>query len=79
MKSYQIDPEIIMKAIIFAAAASLVLTAGFASAAPRKQAQTEKSPQVTAHEQTTSKQDNGGDFWSKKATYKPHWRNHYTN
>lgn len=71
--------ENIMKTIIIAAAAAgLALTASAASAAPRKQAR-EASPQVTAHEQAGSEQQQGSntDFWGKKATYKPHWRNHY--
>lgn len=68
-----------MKAITLAVAAALALSATVASAAPREQAQTEKSPQVTNHEQTTSQPAQGTDFWSKKGTYKPHWRNHYTN
>lgn len=73
------DLEIIMKAIIIAAAASaLALGASTASAAPVKQSR-ERSPQVTAHEQTTTKRDSGNDFWSQKPSYKPHWRNHYTN
>jgi hypothetical protein len=68
-----------MKIIILAAAAAgITLTASAASAAPRKQAR-EASPQVTAHEQASTDQQRGAntDFWGKKATYKPHWRNHY--
>ncbi len=79
-KSALLSLETTMKIIILAAAAAgIALTASAASAAPRKHSQTEKSPQVTAHEQTTSQAAPGTDFWGKKATYKPHWRNHYTN
>jgi hypothetical protein len=80
MKKYtcRFDLEITMKTIILAAVAGLALTATAASAAPRQQARTQKSPQVTAHEQSTSRNSDEG-FWNKQNAYKPHWRNHYTN
>jgi hypothetical protein len=66
--------EIVMKAIMIATAMGLIVGASAASAAPSKQ--TNRSPQVTAHEQAPSNKADDSS-WKKRSTYKPHWRNKY--